>query len=846
MNHPCVNPLDFPAAIGNRPSLAHIDYRIGRYADFRAAMLSALDRSPLLRGWTYRGADDPGIALIEGAAVIGDILTFYQELYANEAWLRTATWPRSIAALVRLIGYRPAPGLGGSGCVAFEISGNSPAIVPPGFPFSAQLSGMSAPANFETSRSLLALPTLSRFSLYAPSIVSSVAANASQVAAGAADLAAAGVTVKKHDRLMLVDDGNVANRQIAVVTQVSTVLDQTVIGIAGGWQSAAVTGTMTAYKLGRTFRAFGYNAPANEFTLGSGNTLQSAAVDTGLPLSSILQGFPLERQVNDLSAGITMLVDLQVSFHGAEWNRFESRTALTVKSDTDSVGPLQGGITRVAFEAAPVGGAGPPWFALEELTNRRTALCHEVIGQGFAATGVRQRVGAPPGELDFFGDGTTYEALGGRLAQFVALNPDDTAARVEEVQLAIERAQIGDPSAIRVRRLFLAPALAQFTLDDFPLSDPAIVVFGNVSPMTQGKTQASAVLGNGDARQIYQSFQLPKAPLTWLQNEALTPPQQPQLQIFVNQIQWTQVDSLFASGPKDQVFILREDDSGNAWVQFGNGIAGATLPSGVNNVTASYRTGNAANGWRQSGAKPQANARVANLSQLRLYEEVTGGTADEDASHIRQTAPGRIEELGRIVSLSDFEFEALSLQGVEKARAVWDTDDNIPLLTLTVLMSDDTPAQLGEVQAAISEANAERGANRFPVLVLEASLDFVYVAVTVGLKAHYQAAVVQAAVAGALGVRPADGSATPSGGLFSLDQRRLGQAEYASRIEGAIQNVDGVSWAQVTALGSLGRAVDPATLGLPAPTSLAAALSCANDRVLALYAAHCVASFGDA
>jgi hypothetical protein len=122
----------------------------------------------------------------------------------------------------------------------------------------------------------------------------------------------------------------------------------------------------------------------------------------------------------------------------------------------------------------------------------------------------------------------------------------------------------------------------------------------------------------------------------------------------------------------------------------------------------------------------------------------------------------------------------------------------------------------------------------------------VYVALTVGLKLHYQAEVVQAAVAAALGVLPDDGSAAPAGGLFSLDQRQLGRAEYASRIEGAIQNVEGVSWAEVTALGPLGTATDPSTLGMPAPTALAAAVSCANNRVLALYAAHCVASFGDA
>jgi hypothetical protein len=845
MNHECVTPIVFPAVIENRASLGHVAYRIGRYSDFRAAMLRALDQSVLLRGWTHRGADDPGIALIEGAAILGDILTFYQELYANEAWLRTASWPQSIAALARLIGYRPAPGLGGMGFVAVELSGNSSVVVPAGFPFSAKIAGASAPANFETSQSILALPTLSRFTLYAPSAVAAIVPNTAQVAASQSALGAAGVSFKKNDRLMLVDSGNSANRQIAVVTQVATVLDQTVIGIAGGWQGTAIAGTLTAYKLGRTFRAFGYNAPAVQFTLDSSNALQSSPVDTGLPVEAILQGFPLERQVNDLSTGITMLVDLQVSWHVFDWNSFESYTALSVKSDTDSVGPLQGGITRVAFEPASAI-TGPPWTGFEELTDRRTAICHEVIGSAFAATGVRQTVDAPVGSLDFLGDGATYEALDGRLVQFVALNPDDTAARVEEAQVAIVRANVGDAAAIAVRRLAVAPALTQFSLDDFPLSGGSIVVFGNVAPMTQGKTQASAVLGNGDSRQIFQSFQLPKAPLTWLLDEALTPPRAPQAQIFVNQIEWTQVDTLFASGPKDQVFILREDDSGNTWVQFGDGITGATLPSGVNNVTATYRIGNAANGWRQSGAKPQANARLANLSQLRLYDEVTGGSSDEDGSHIRETAPGRVEELGRIVSLSDFEFEALSIAGVEKARAVWDTDGNVPLLTLTVLMSDDTPAELGSVQAAISQANADRGANRFPVRVLEASLDYVYVAVTVGVAAGYQAAVVQAAVNAALGVLPGDGSAAPLGGLFSIDQRDLGMAEYASRIEASIQNVEGVAWAEVTALGSLGVAADPSSLSVPTPPALFPAVSCANDRVLALYAAHFIPAFGDA
>ena len=237
--------------------------------------------------------------------------------------------------------------------------------------------------------------------------------------------------------------------------------------------------------------------------------------------------------------------------------------------------------------------------------------------------------------------------------------------------------------------------MTEFTLADFPLVEPGIVVFGNVAPITQGKTQASVPLGNGDSRQIYQSFQLPKAPLTWLSGRsAHASARSPKCTILVNEIEWTEVDSLFASGPKDQVYILREDNSGNTWVQFGDGVNGAALPSGVNNVTAQYRTGNGANGWRQSGTKPQPNGARAEPEPVRLYDEVTGRHGRRDPSHMRQTAPGRVKNSGAWSAWSDFEFEALALPGVEKAQAVMGYAPTTSLSQLTVLLSDNTASQL--------------------------------------------------------------------------------------------------------------------------------------------------------
>ena len=111
----CVRLPVFPRCPENRPGLARLTRRIGAYPEIREALFAGLNRHTALGGWTHRKPDDPGIALLEGAAILGDILTFYQDLYANEAYLRTAQWRESVADLVRLLGYRLAPGVGGRG-----------------------------------------------------------------------------------------------------------------------------------------------------------------------------------------------------------------------------------------------------------------------------------------------------------------------------------------------------------------------------------------------------------------------------------------------------------------------------------------------------------------------------------------------------------------------------------------------------------------------------------------------------------------------------------------------------------------------------------------------------------
>ena len=90
-----------PAALYNPPGRTALDYRVGDYGSFLAAMLDRLASPayPALRGLTVRTPDDPAIALLDAWAVLGDLLTFHSERIADEGYLRTANEHRSLALL---------------------------------------------------------------------------------------------------------------------------------------------------------------------------------------------------------------------------------------------------------------------------------------------------------------------------------------------------------------------------------------------------------------------------------------------------------------------------------------------------------------------------------------------------------------------------------------------------------------------------------------------------------------------------------------------------------------------------------------------------------------------------
>jgi hypothetical protein len=151
-----------PAPITNRPGLSRIAYRAGSHASFKASLLSALSDPayPALAPLTARNDSDFTIALLDAFAVSADILTFYQERLANEAYLRTALQQRSVFELARLVGYQPSPGVAASASLAFTLNdargSPDPVTIDAGTRVQSVPAPGQQPAVFETSSPLTA------------------------------------------------------------------------------------------------------------------------------------------------------------------------------------------------------------------------------------------------------------------------------------------------------------------------------------------------------------------------------------------------------------------------------------------------------------------------------------------------------------------------------------------------------------------------------------------------------------------------------------------------------------------------------------------------------------------
>jgi Baseplate J-like protein len=302
-------------------------------------------------------------------------------------------------------------------------------------------------------------------------------------------------------------------------------------------------------------------------------------------------------------------------------------------------------------------------------------------------------------------------------------------------------------------------------------------VNANVAAATAGGP-VTELLGSGSAATPNQSFALKQSPLTYTQ--AATPTGTlSSLQVSANGAAWTAAPTLYNQPPTAQVYTVINQPGGGATVQFGDGVEGATLPTGQSNIQATYRTGIGSAGNVATGAISTLMDRPVGVSGVTNPLPATGGQDPQSVDDVRENAPLSVLTLGRAVSITDYQNFAASFAGIAKASAIWIPNGANRGVFLTV-----AAAGLANLVAALK-------AYSNPNVAVYAQS---YLETTFGLKADlrydpaYSAPAVQAAALQLLLQ------------TYSFANRTFGQGVSADEIAALIQGVPGVIAVNVTSL----------------------------------------------
>ncbi|MFJ5972398.1 putative baseplate assembly protein [Streptomyces sp. NPDC093060] len=310
----------------------------------------------------------------------------------------------------------------------------------------------------------------------------------------------------------------------------------------------------------------------------------------------------------------------------------------------------------------------------------------------------------------------------------------------------------------------------------------SVRVLGNVVEATHGESREEAI-GSGDSDRVNQTFALWQSPLTWL---AADNPlgATPVLDIRVDGVLWHEVDSLAGRGPTERVYITGTASDGRTTVTFGDGVHGARLPGGHENVRARYRfgTGKAANVPADRITQPLT--RPLGVTAVTNPRPATGGADADGPGLTRRTIPLAVSALDRLVSEADYEDFARSRAGIGRAAARELFDGRRRVLHVTVAGTDDVPLTEDNLRP-LRGALTEYGDPNLPVRVDVRELVLLLIAAKVKLAPDHAWEYVEPRLRQALLLR------------LGYEGRELGRPARLSEVLATAHSVPGVDYVDV-------------------------------------------------
>ncbi len=345
--------------------------------------------------------------------------------------------------------------------------------------------------------------------------------------------------------------------------------------------------------------------------------------------------------------------------------------------------------------------------------------------------------------------------------------------------------------------LTFAPALEHSYLSE------SVEIYANVVVATHGASHQE-VLGSGDASAAFQRFELRQAPLTHV-SAPVPSGGESTLELRVGGVRWQEASGFYSLGPEDPAYVLERDQDGTTRVLFGDGQRGARLPTGNENVTASYRVGIGSDGLVGEDTISLLATRHLGVREVINPIAASGAEDPESREQVRRNAPLTVLTFERVVSLQDFEDFTRAFAGVGKARANWVWDGSRRIVHLTVAGSDGGPLST-TVRANLITALAEVAAPFQRVRVDDHDLLLFGITAQIRLETGHRSSEVLPAAKAALVE------------AFSFEARNFGQRVAVSEVLATLQATPGVAAAKLNPLSFAGSAGgnQPDEIGLPA------------------------------
>ncbi len=688
----------------NPPGQPSLTWRVAAHSQVLARLRSVLgsgEQPADVRALAGNGTDDPTVAMLDAFATVADTVSFYTERLAQEGFLGTATHLESVRMLARTIGYELRPGVAAEVELAFDVEdapgAPSEVLVAAGTPAQSIPGKDELPQVFQTSTDLQAVAAWNAL-------------------AGATSEPAVPVFGDTEVWLAGTSLGLRTGDVIVVVGEARRRFGRTPHHVRGSgrerrdderWEFRTITGvqepggTLSGWTSVTVDRRMGWRrgqplTPVDDVEIVT--FARRASLFGGQAPSPAL----LKDAAGDPPAGVS----------GDEW----------VGIDDPRVGS---GTDAVVADVIEIDGDQPrivtgSWIVLERVGEVELYGVEDVAPSGAARFGVsgkmlRVRVDDTENLADFGRRDTVVHCEprllpGGRrpVTDAVPADPARVTLRVQATGpvLPVGRrvmvagfapGTVPDDPLVRAATpppLAEAATIAACAVDgeDMVLTfsraltaryDPVgLTVRGNVVAATHGES-VEQVLGSGDSTRTFQRLSTRRPPLTHVRAPTASGTAST-LQVRVDGVQWVQRDTLDGAEPTERAYTARAEEDATVTVTFGDGVTGARLPTGTENVRATYRVGIGATGALVAGQLSLLPRRPMGIRSVTNPAATHDWAPPEALGEARTNAPLRIRTLDRAVSVADHEDFAAGFAGVSLARAdaVWDGRSTIVVVSV--------------------------------------------------------------------------------------------------------------------------------------------------------------------